>query len=567
MNGVKVVMDYPGNRTLIGFTRRIGLWLGAAVVLGGAAAVMLVLQLAVLARIVSDLAFHNHAISDERAGLLLLLALLAGRALLQWAADMVANEGSLRLTAAIRGELLRHLFNVGPVGLTGQATGHMVTVMGDGIAALEPYFAQYVPRAAMMVVLPLLVLGMVAHLDAWSFVILACTGPLIPVFMALVGYRAQAIMDRQWTQLLLLGSAFLDTLQGLTTLRLFGRARDAVAAVAGMADEYRTTTMSVMKVAFLTSAVLEFFASLSIALVAVVFGARLLDGKADFQSAFLVLLLAPEYFMPLRAFSASYHARQNATAAMAGISQLFALPETATRHATRDSAAGVPLVAIRCEDVTAGYQADAPVLSHAGCTFRRNTLTVITGESGVGKTTLIRLLLGLLQPMQGHVTAVDECGMPHARWQDRVGWVPQQPRLIHGTVAENLRLADPMADMDTLRAVAAQADALSFIEALPQGFDTPVGERGACLSGGQVQRLALARVLLRNPQVLILDEPTASLDLQSEQRVAAAIARAAVGRIGIVVAHRPAMIAQAAQVVRLRDGRLFSGPSTVECAA
>ncbi|WP_221228950.1 thiol reductant ABC exporter subunit CydD [Komagataeibacter kakiaceti] len=560
-------MDSPGNRTLMGFTRRIGLWLGAAVVLGGAAAVMLVLQLAVLARIVSDLAFHGRAVSDESAGLAMLVALLAGRALLQWAADMVANEGSLQLATAIRGELLRHLFHVGPVGLAGQATGQMVTVLGDGVAALEAYFAQYVPRAAMMVVLPLLVLGMVLNLDVWSFIILACTGPLVPVFMALVGYRAQVIMDRQWTQLLLLGSAFLDTLQGLTTLRLFGRARDAVAAVAGMADEYRITTMSVMKVAFLTSAVLEFFASLSIALVAVVFGARLLDGKADFQSAFLVLLLAPEYFMPLRAFSASYHARQNATAAMAGISQLFALPVTAIRPDARGSTVGAPLVSISCEDVTAGYQADAPVLSHAGCTFRRNVLTVVTGESGVGKTTLIRLLLGLLRPMRGRVIAVDACGVAHARWQDRIGWVPQQSRLVHGTIAENLRLADPMADMDTLRAAAEQADALSFIEALPQGFDTPVGERGAGLSGGQVQRLALARVLLRNPQVLILDEPTANLDPRSERRVAAAIARAAVGRIGIVVAHRPTMIAQAAQVVRLRDGQVFSGPHTVGRAA
>ncbi|MFT8710848.1 MAG: thiol reductant ABC exporter subunit CydD [Komagataeibacter rhaeticus] len=564
---MEVVMDSPGNRTLMGFTRRIGLWLGAAVVLGGAAAVMLVLQLAVLARIVSDLAFHGHVVSDALAGLAMLLALLVVRVLLQWAADMVAGEGSLRLSTAIRSELLRHLFHVGPVGLAGQATGHMVTVLGDGISALEPYFTQYVPRAAMMVVLPLLVLGMVLHLDGWSFVILACTGPLIPVFMALVGYRAQAVMDRQWRQFLLLGSAFLDTLQGLTTLRLFGRARDAVTAVAGMADEYRATTMSVMKVAFLTSAVLEFFASLSIALVAVVFGARLLDGTADFQSAFLVLLLAPEYFMPLRAFSASYHARQNATAAMAGISQLFALPAATIRPDVRGSAANVPLISISCEDVTAGYQADAPVLLHAGCTFTRNALTVVTGESGVGKTTLIRLLLGLLPPMQGRVTAMDESGVLHACWQDRIGWVPQQPRLVHGTIAENLRLADPMADLEALRAVAAQADALSFIEALPQGFDTVVGERGAGLSGGQVQRLALARVLLRNPQVLILDEPTANLDPQGEQRVAAAIAHAAVGRIGIVVAHRPGMIARAARVVRLRDGQVFSGPHTVEHAA
>nr|WP_227672350.1 thiol reductant ABC exporter subunit CydD [Komagataeibacter sp. FXV3] len=559
-------MEYSSDRSLAGLTRRMGLWLGVAVLLGGGAAVLQVLQLAMLARIVSDLAFHGHAFGDEFHALGLLLALLAGRVLLQWAADMAAAEGSLRLTSTLRGELLRHLFNVGPVGIAGQAAGQMVTALGDGIAALEPYFAQYVPRAAMMVVVPLLVLAMVLHLDGWSFLILACTGPLIPVFMALVGYRAQAIMDRQWTQLLLLGSAFLDILQGMTTLRLFGRARDSVAAMAGMADEYRQTTMSVMKVAFLTSAVLEFFASLSIALVAVVFGSRLLEGKADFQSAFLVLLLAPEYFMPLRAFSASYHARQNATAAMTGISRLFALPITSMQPDAHE-ASTAPLVSVACENVTAGYENGVPVLSDVNCTFTRGTLTVVTGESGAGKTTLTRLLLGLLPPVQGRMTATDEHGMTPAHWHDRIGWLPQQPRLIHGTVAENLRLAMPAADMDTLRRVAAQADALSFIEALPQGFDTPIGERGARLSGGQVQRLALARVLLRNPQILILDEPTANLDPQGAQRVAAAIARAAAGRIAIVIAHRPAMIAQAGQILRIRDGRVCAVPYRLEHAA
>ncbi|WP_170315340.1 MULTISPECIES: thiol reductant ABC exporter subunit CydD [Acetobacter] len=562
---MKVMMQSSGNKTLAGFTRRISFWLGASVLLGGVAAVLLVLQLTVFAQIVAGLAFQHHSLADEIPALKWLVFFLVARALLQWAADMVAAQGSLRLISNLRSELLQHLFNVGPVGMVGHATGATVTALDAGLEGLEPYFTQYMPRAAMMVVLPFMILATVLHLDGWSFLILACTGPLIPVFMALVGYRAQAIMDRQWTQLLLLGSSFLDALQGMTSLRLFGRARDAVAAVADMADEYRCTTMSVMKVAFLTSAVLEFFASLSIALVAVVFGARLLEGKADFQSAFLVLLLAPEYFMPLRAFSASYHARQNATAAMAGISKLFALPAMAARH--ENQLLTETLVSVKCENLSAEYEANRPVLSNINCTFARGTLSLITGESGAGKTTLVRLLLGLLSPVTGRIVAEDACGIAHKDWQSNIGWVPQRPCLVHGTVAENLRMANPQADIASLRNVARQADALSFIEALPQGFDTLIGERGTCLSGGQVQRLALARVLLRKPQILILDEPTAHLDSESERRVATAIAHVATHCIVIVIAHRGAIITHAQQVLRVHKGQVFSGPHLLEHAA
>ncbi|MEW9298066.1 thiol reductant ABC exporter subunit CydD [Acetobacter oryzifermentans] len=562
---MKVMMQSSGNKTLAGFTRRISFWLGASVLLGGVAAVLLVLQLTVFAQIVAGLAFQHHSLADEIPALKWLVFFLVTRALLQWAADMVAAQGSLRLISNLRSELLQHLFNVGPVGMAGHATGATVTALDAGLEGLEPYFTQYMPRAAMMVVLPFMILATVLHLDGWSFLILACTGPLIPVFMALVGYRAQAIMDRQWTQLLLLGSSFLDALQGMTSLRLLGRARDAVAAVADMADEYRCTTMSVMKVAFLTSAVLEFFASLSIALVAVVFGARLLEGKADFQSAFLVLLLAPEYFMPLRAFSASYHARQNATAAMAGISKLFALPAMAARH--ENQLLAETLVSVKCENLSAEYEANRPVLSNINCTFARGTLSLITGESGAGKTTLVRLLLGLLSPVTGRIVAEDAHGIAHRDWQSNIGWVPQRPCLVHGTVAENLRMASPQADIASLRNVARQADALSFIESLPQGFDTLIGERGTCLSGGQVQRLALARVLLRKPQILILDEPTAHLDPESERRVATAIAHVATHCIVIVIAHRGAIITHAQQVLRVHKGQVFSGPHLLEHAA
>ncbi|MCP1194378.1 thiol reductant ABC exporter subunit CydD [Acetobacter senegalensis] len=544
-----------------GLARRATRWLVTAVILGGASCVLFVLQLTTLAHAVDDLTFKGHPLANTYPALVQVGALCAGSLLLQWLADMAGTEAGLRISASVQRDMLRHLFRAGPVGCAALPAGQIVTTMTEGTAALQPYFAQYIPRAAMMVVLPGLILAMVFHLDGWSFAILACTGPLIPVFMALIGYSAQAIMNRQWVQLVIMGSSFLDSLRGLGTLRLFGQTQASITRMREMAEAHRRATFSVMKVAFLTSAALEFFASLSIALVAVVFGVRLLNGTADFRSAFLVLLLAPEYFMPLRAFSASYHARQNATAAAARIAEIFAVPELEANSQQPRNASGAhgAITALECQHVSAAYAtatATATALDDVCCKFSRNQLTVLTGESGAGKTTLLRVLLGFLPVQSGHITALDRHEHPLAPSQGCAGWLPQRPLMIFGTVADNLRLANPDADMHSLRAAARQADALGFIEALPNGFETMVGERGTLLSGGQIKRLALARVLLRDPDVLCLDEPTANLDPGSAHRIAQTIRRCAANRIVIVATHDPALVRQADQILHIENARV-----------
>ncbi|GBQ04968.1 thiol reductant ABC exporter subunit CydD [Acetobacter cerevisiae] len=547
-----------------GMARRAKGWLAGSVTLGGMAAVLFVLHLTLLAGVIDDLTFKGKPFAAEQHTILLLLACLGGSLFLQWLADMAGTEAGLRIAAHVRRDALRHLFRAGPVGCTTLPAGRILTTLTEGVDALEPYFAQYIPRAAMMVVLPLLILAMVLHLDGWSFVILACTGPLIPVFMALVGYSAQSIMDRQWMQLVVLGSSFLDSLRGLSTLRLLGQTEASISRMAAATDAHRASTLSVMKIAFLTSAVLEFFSSLSIALVAVVFGARLLSGTVDFRSAFLVLLLAPEYFMPLRAFSASYHARQNATAAAARLADLFTLPEmTQPENQPRlTHTRNHPIAHLMCSDLTAGYPGQAPAFQALSCTLSRGSLTVITGESGAGKTTFLRLVLGFLQPSSGQITAYDTTGAPLEVWQSRTAWVPQRPVMTMGSIADTLRLAKPNATDAELHAAAQQADALEFIEALPQGFATSVGERGACLSGGQIKRLALARALLRNPDILCLDEPTSDLDPASALRVAHAIRRCSANRIVLVATHHADMVALADQCLHISDGHgePFSAP-------
>lgn len=558
--------------TLAGLTRRASRLLAMSVMLGGAAAVLLIAQMGILARIVTDLAFRHHSFAQEYRLAAFLLAAVAARALFQGAADTASDRAALNVTSSLRQEVLAHLFRVGPVGLVGQDSGRIATVLSEGIEALQPYLARYIPRAAAMVVLPLLILAVVFHLDKISFLTLAITGPLIPVFMALVGYGAQAIMHRKWKELLLLGSSFLDMLQGLTTLRLFGEAGRGAELVGRLAEAHRSSTMSVMRVAFLTTAVLEFFSSLSIAAVAVFFGARLIRASVPFETAFFVLLLAPEYFMPLRAFSASYHARQNATSAFQPLLALMALPElrasagpTETPSPYADAPPPPLLVSVEMRDICAGYTVvkdgeaeEGPnVLENVSATFPANALTVLTGASGGGKTTIFRLLLGMMPPRSGTLCGllVNDQTAPLSTLT--VGWVPQAPFLLADTIAANLRLAAPDAPEEELVHAAREAGALAFIEALPQGFDTVLGERGAPLSAGQIRRLALARALLRRPQILLFDEPTADLDEESARVVCNAIGKAVEGRVAVAISHRDDVLRLASQVLRLSQGRLY----------
>ncbi|OUI99147.1 thiol reductant ABC exporter subunit CydD [Acetobacter sp. DsW_54] len=550
-----------------GLARQVRGWLLGSVVAGGVSAVLLVCQFILLAHLVDDLAFHGRGLDTEFSVFGLILACLVGQVGARFVSDILGTQAGLRVAGNVRGKLLAHLFAAGPVVCAGAPAGEVVTTFTEGARALVPYFARYVPSAAMMVVLPLLILAVVAGVDGWSFLVLACTGPLVPVFMVFVGYGAQTIMDRRWRELSLLGGSFLDALRGLKTLRLFGRTQDSLDRIARLADAHGRTTLSVMKVAFLTSAALEFFSSLSIALVAVVFGTRLLAGTADFRSAFLVLLLAPEYFMPLRTFSASYHARQNAQAAMEHMGKLFALPAQAERYTLPASLPAGGVGTLVCSGLEVHTPDGAPVLQHVTCHFARNQLTVLTGASGAGKTTLLNTLLGFLQPVAGSLGAYDTSGQSMPLHGVRMACVPQYPLMVFGTVADNLRLGAPGADMQQLRQAATLADALGFIEALPEGFETHIGERGSRLSGGQVRRLALARALLQNPDVLVLDEPTAGLDAVSALHVANALRRCVAGRIVVVATHRQALADRADALLHVAGGTVESVPVQKETVA
>lgn len=544
---------------------RAALW--TTIGLGLLAGLAVIAQAILLARVVDRAAFHGADLRAVAPMLEALAALFLLRAGVSWTAEIAGFRAAAVVKSSLRHRLVAHLLALGPVHAANARSGDLAATVLEGVEALDPYISRYIPQLAVVALVPLAILAAVLPIDWISGVVLLVSGPLIPLFMVLVGSQAEAINQRQWRQLLLMGAHFLDAVQGLTTLKLFGRARDEVALVGRIAGDYRRTTMASLRIAFLTSAVLEFFASLSIALVAVLFGTRLLHGTIDFFPALLVLLLVPEFFMPLRGLATHYHARMSALAAAGRIFDVLDMP---LPRRTGGLPAPAAPIALSCRDLHVAYAPDRPVLRGIDCDIPAGRMTALVGPSGAGKSTLAAALLGFVQPSQGqvmvnHATPLDRITADD--WWGRLAYVPQAPRLFSGTIASNLRLARPDADLAAMREAAAQAGALPFIDALPLGFDTVLGEGGAGLSGGQVQRLALARAFLKDAPLLILDEATANLDLETEAEVVAAMARLIAGRTAVVIAHRLATTERADQILVLDLGRVVEAGTHRSLAA
>jgi ATP-binding cassette subfamily C protein CydD len=497
-------------------------------------------------------------------------ALIATAVLVALRAAHHAGRGVLaaRTAAAVKGDLRARLLAAatarGPGWLAGQRAGELATLVGRGVDALDSYLTGYLPTLMLGVTVPVAVLVRLAFADPTSALVITLTLPLIPIFAILVGWQTRARTEHQWRLLSLLGGHFLDMLSGMSTLRAFGRARAQVDVVRGMAEKYRSATMATLRLAFLSALVLELIATVSVALVAVPVGLRLLDGRVTLPVALLVLLLAPEAYAPLRAAGAQFHASQEGLAAAADAFAVLEEPSheagpaapvvPAARVAARVPDAGA--VEVVFDRVSAGY-GGAPVLREASFTVPAGARVALVGPSGAGKSTILSLLLGFVEPSGGRILVggADLSALDIRAWRERLAWVPQRPHLFAAPVLDNIRLGAPGASVEAVEAAARAAEAHEFVTALPEGYATVLGERGYGLSSGQRQRLALARAQLRTgASLLLFDEPTARLDPASESAVLAAAGALARGRTALLVAHRPALVAAADRILRVSDG-------------
>ncbi|NKY13165.1 thiol reductant ABC exporter subunit CydD, partial [Streptomyces somaliensis] len=539
----------PIDPRLLRYARTTRSFLLAVVFLGVVGAGLVVAQAMLVAEVVVGAFRHGAAVDDLSPALLLLAAVAVGRGLVSWLTELAAHRAGAAVKSQLRGRLLERAAELGPGWLSGQRTGSLVALATRGVDALDDYFTRYLPQLGLAVVVPVAVLARIVTEDWVSAAVIVVTLPLIPVFMVLIGWATQARMDRQWRLLSRLSGHFLDVVAGLPTLKVFGRAKAQAESVRSITAQYRRATLRTLRIAFLSSFALELLSTLSVALVAVGIGMRLVHGTLDLYTGLVILILAPEAYLPLRRVGTEYHA---AAEGLSAAEEVFAVLESPVRRAGTEVLPGGP-VRIELDAVTVRHAGRAePAPDRVSLVVEPGETVALVGPSGAGKSTLLDVVLGFTVPDAGTVRAggVDVAALDPERWRERVAWVPQRPYLFAGTIADNVRLARPEADDDAVRAALREAGA-DFVADLADGTGTVLGEDGAGLSAGQRQRLALARAFLADRPVVLLDEPTAALDGATEAAVVEAVRRLAVGRTVLLVVHRPALLAVADRVVAL----------------
>lgn len=526
-----------------------------------AMAAVVILQMFLLSLIISDVFFLSE--QPKTSSLHLLLVTIIARALLIWVRERLAQQNAVKIKSALRLKLFGHLLHLGPSYTRSEKTGELVAVVMDGVEKLDDYYTRYIPAVIHLVILPPTIILFALYIDLLSGLILLFTGPLIVFFMWLIGTWAKNLTQKLWQELSNMSSYFLDALQGLKTLKTFGANRKESENVAYISDSYRNVTMKVLRVAFLSGMALELAASISIALVAVQVGIRLIEGMMLYQLGLFVLLLTPEFYLPFRALGQHYHSGMEGAAAA---ERIFEITDSSQFKSEPESAVSIgnQIITLNFTNVSFAYpKSEQPALQNIVCRLEPDTLTAVVGKTGSGKSTFAYLLMGYLKASSGQIM-VNEILLEQAdptEWKKLIAYVPQQPHFFNMSVLENLLLAKPDASQDQVIEAAKNAGAHGFINQLPHGYYTLLTENASRLSAGERQRLAIARAFLKDAPVLILDEATSTLDPESEELIFEVTERLIKNRTTLIIAHRLKTVYRADNILVFDSGRIVESGS------
>jgi thiol reductant ABC exporter CydD subunit len=548
------------HRRLLSLTRDSRTALFLTILSGFLAGLLTICQAYLLSLTVDGVHLQGQTLAEVMPWLRLILVIIAGRAFLTWVSEVSANIVAVRIKSDLRQRLLDHILKLGPAYTRGQRTGELTTAAVEGIEALDAYYSQYLPQLVITALIPISILMVVFPIDLLSGIVLLVTAPLIPFFMIMIGRGAEIVTRRQYQTLTRLSAHFLDSLQGLTTLKLFGQSKPHAKNIEKVSNQFRDTTLGVLRITFLSALALELLATLSTAVIAVEIGFRLLYARMEFLEAFFILVLAPEFYLPLRMLGARFHAGMSGTTAAKRIYEILdtPLPESSDRLTVDSGQSGSRVLSIEFENVSYTYPNEiVPALENINLTIQAGQHTALVGKTGAGKSTIVNLLLGFITPTSGTITVNQTTSITSYQLPNFIAWVPQKPYLFHDTLSANMRLGKPDATSEEIIEAAKAAHLHEFIETLPEEYETVIGEGGARLSGGQAQRLALARAFLKDAPILILDEPTSSLDPETEALLEESTRRLMQGRTVITIAHRLNTIFRADQILVLDEGRLI----------
>ena len=523
-------------------------WTRLAIVLGGFSGICIIVQAGLLAHIIHAAFIDNTPREALLFLFIILVVVIALRGLLAWGREVSGQHTSTLIRRQVRAELLERLHILGPLYVKDQQTAPLTNTLLERTEALHGYFAHYLPQKSLALIVPLMI-GLSALWVSWVVgLIFLITAPLIPFFMMMIGRGAEKLNQKNFSLLSRMSAHFLDTLQGLTTLKVFHRSADQTAQIEQSSERYRKGTMAVLRVAFLSSAVLEFLTSVAIAMTAVFLGLSYLQfldfglysRELTLQTGLFLLLLAPEFYQPLRDLGTHYHARAEALGAAQEINTILGrpLPTPDPAKSPVDPGAGICL---DLRQVSHYYDKDRrPALANLNLHVTSGEWLAIVGASGAGKTTLLNLLLGFLPLQQGEITVNGHPlkSLDLADWQRHIAWVPQHPALFDGSLEDNITLGNPTISKGNLITASSAAHVDKIGTTLEHNLDLAVGEQGNQLSGGEARRVALARAFVKDAPLILLDEPTAGLDRENEQLIMTSLKQLAQGKTLIMLTHR-----------------------------
>jgi len=533
------------------------------VLLNIAGGVFVIYWASTLAQIINHVVWNGWNVEQVFALLVRLLGFILARTLFLTLGEISSVRLAVKIKTRVRHELMEKITQLGPNYIKGESSGVLAAAALQGVELLDSYFSQYLPQLILAAFLPVFILCTIFPIDWITGIVLLVTAPLIPIFMILIGKASESVTKKQFGDLRRMSAFFLDNLQGLTTLKLLNQSQNQTGKIARVGENYRKTTMSVLRLTFLSALVLEWLATLSVAVVAVEIGIRLLSSNMVFEQAFFILVIAPEFYLPLRMVGLRFHASATGVAAAKSIFKVMDEPVASTYFAQERSLSLETDVhgpfQITFDDVSFFYpRRESSALQHVSFTLGIGQQSALVGKSGAGKSTAASLILGLAAPSGGaiYINKTNLVEIPIDLWRKNLAWVPQRPFLFNTTLVSNIILGKADASMDEIWAAVQQANLTDVVRMLPDGLETRVGENGARLSGGQAQRVALARAFLRNAPVVIMDEPTAHLDPEQEDLVIDATQRLCQGRTVLTIAHRLATIIAAEQIIVLDHGEV-----------